>query len=1196
MAIRDLYKNKIDRTLNPAVSAEDFSIETIRTEINEYVFTDEIINGLYNILAAIKNQQVSHNGIWINGYFGSGKSHFLKYLSYCINPKYREDALGRLTEAVKERDPLTNQDSKSEVTIDDIRQLSDWISKSTVDMVLFNIGAVHSGDNTQRNVFTHIFWSQFNRFRGYNSFNLALAQNFEKVLDREGKFDEFKQILSQEDGFDWDEQADMLANVYLDRVLEIGKHLLPSLTIDSVRQVIIEDRQNISPEAFCKELKEYIASRGDKNYRLLFFVDEVSQFISNREHLLLQLQEVVTGLHQHCDDQAWVACTAQQDLSQLLTNMQINATSADYGKIMGRFEVRVSLKGDQTEHITQKRLLDKTPEGRDTLQDLWDNKHLAIEDQFILPTSFYAFRSEADFVDYYPFVPYQFRLIMKVLDSFGALRYIDSQSRGNERSIIKITHNTAVKNMHDPVGKFISFDKFYNSMFEDSLMASGQRAIGNANAMIREYEDAPFAQRVVNILFMICNLSSAEKLLFPATKEHIVTLLMEDVDTNKAELINRVERTLAFLDQKHIIRTEKFTDGTSDIYCFQSEDEIEASREIDSMQIDQATMAGHLVSIIRKHFKCADSSNKETYHSRNFSIGWTIYGRNFYSNNADVVVEFAFNQAGGDSLFGANEPNKLTFNIGDEFFQDRLLANDFFWYCQVEKFAATPIGSETRRKTVETISARAKKIYDTRIVPRLNAILNRCPIVSANSPITVAGDGQSRYKNALTLHLDAIYPYAKLASGGGLPQRANELAQSVLRPIQPNEYSAMNLLNDIEQQIDQYLSSSYSTIYVSELTRHFEGRPFGWSDLVTLYYLNELRRRGRWSFKYNNDANIDNKIIAANLYSQQNKFTVVAATSISQELINRFIEAWKTIFNTASAPSSYDSGELFRLAKDTEPGEKHISLGSIRRSYEAIKNELATLPIVSSISEAIALLDQWAAERDHKSFFELMVSEQEKGKEIFDRCKSVISFKHDHLSAYLDIRKFVTDNADNFSFLDQGEKVAELSAILTDEWPMPNMRQYSRLHRELSSALDAVKQEKREAIKQRYQIVFDELRVMCEENQVTYGINEGAVLSQMTSSPNLYVLDRNLDTQDYRAEQVKEIMLRRQGHISGSSFDKGTEPPILPQRIIRMVSINTGSSKAINTERDVDEYLAQIKSQLLEKLKTKKDNEDIFVK
>ena len=221
-SIQHLYKKDINRPLNPAVSADDFSAATIQTEIDEYVFTDEIINGLYQVLHAIWTQNVSHNGIWSNGFFGSGKSHFLKYLGYCINPHHREAALQRLKQAVSERDPLLVPDSKSQVTIDDLKQLAAWIQKATIDVVLFNIGTVHNTNSDEKEVFTQVFWNQFNRFRGYNAFNLALAQNLEKVLDRAGVFATFKERLDAE-GFNWNEQAAMLATVYLDHVLEVSK-------------------------------------------------------------------------------------------------------------------------------------------------------------------------------------------------------------------------------------------------------------------------------------------------------------------------------------------------------------------------------------------------------------------------------------------------------------------------------------------------------------------------------------------------------------------------------------------------------------------------------------------------------------------------------------------------------------------------------------------------------------------------------------------------------------------------------------------------------------------------------------------------------------------------------------------------------------------------------------------------------------
>ena len=71
MILKDLYKKDITRDVNPAVSAGDLKESTVRTEIEEYVFTQEIIQGLYDVISGIRDASASHNGIWISGYYGS---------------------------------------------------------------------------------------------------------------------------------------------------------------------------------------------------------------------------------------------------------------------------------------------------------------------------------------------------------------------------------------------------------------------------------------------------------------------------------------------------------------------------------------------------------------------------------------------------------------------------------------------------------------------------------------------------------------------------------------------------------------------------------------------------------------------------------------------------------------------------------------------------------------------------------------------------------------------------------------------------------------------------------------------------------------------------------------------------------------------------------------------------------------------
>lgn len=133
MQLQDLYIKSINRPVNPAVSATKFDKETIDIEIKEYVFTDEILNGLYRILNAIKNNKpYDHVGIWIDGYYGSGKSHFLKYLDYCITPETRDVALKRLLDAVKEIDPFDGKHNL-QFEFSQVQDIASWLKTATID-------------------------------------------------------------------------------------------------------------------------------------------------------------------------------------------------------------------------------------------------------------------------------------------------------------------------------------------------------------------------------------------------------------------------------------------------------------------------------------------------------------------------------------------------------------------------------------------------------------------------------------------------------------------------------------------------------------------------------------------------------------------------------------------------------------------------------------------------------------------------------------------------------------------------------------------------------------------------------------------------------------------------------------------------------------------------------------------------------
>lgn len=1201
MKFKELYDKGLDRKVNPAVSASDLSDDTVITEIVEYVFTPEIIVNLYNILTNIKVNQGSHVGIWINGYYGSGKSHFLKYASYCLsgNRDHREMAFIRYYEAVqeflkKDKDMVLEQ---AGVSLSELKSLENWyVNSAQVEMVMFNIGDVHDANADSSTTFTKIFWNQFNERRGYNSFNLALAQHLEKALDDDGKFEEFKDYVKSK-GYDWQRNISRFASGRLDLALQMAKEVDPSLAIDVIRKRIVNNEVNVSVEAFAQEMKEYLDAKNDRNYRIMFFVDEVSQFIGAHRDLILQLQSLVKRLDEVCESRVWIACTAQQTLEEVVTNVGGNTTNPEdeVGKILGRFEVRASLQGTSPEYITQKRILEKKGDVEIQLADMFTKDKAKLDAQFILPSTYQSYRNKEDFAAFYPFVPYQFQLIMKVLDSFVNMNYVDKQVKGNERSLLNITFSIAKETADCEVGEFIPFDRFFNAMFQGSMQHLGQRAMENARQaleLIHDEEQQAFYRRVVYVLFMICNLSEVDKQSFSATIDNIVTLLMTKVDASKAAIKNDVSKVLDFLMDKSVIRKIK-TDAGSIIYEFYTEEESQVAQIIKNQQVDSNTYSEELYKIIYNHFGFSASTNKETYATRSFNIGGNVDGRSCLSNNADVIVDF-LTTAGSDSpeqFAFTNMPNHLVFFMYPQFRDNEELRRNFLDYCRVQRFAQEPAISEERQRTKRLFLERAKDMYSKDILPKFQTILDTCPVISGQSIMTASELGtakrQERYKTALSRHMGNLYEFAQLVNTPEVPKNQTELSSAILRPME--ETLMLPPLSIPEKKVKDYLDRSVHDVTVADVVRQFAKVPYGWSDFATIYTLNELVRRHLYAFNYNNNPNVSREETSRNIVKESNRFTIEKAKAIPQEVLNQFIDSWKHIFNIMSIKGSNDSTELFRNCKEADDSD----LKTLLKKYRGLSRDISSCPFVKTIDEAIAMMEKWLSERDPLKFFQTIIAAREDACKLFDECKNINSFHNDQFENYEKICKFIDDNRDNFSFLssEQQTAVESLKAISSDMDPWNRMPAYMKMMRNTGGQLQECKAKLVETIKVNYNKAFDELEQYAKEVNVPREkfSKRDVVITLKTGSNNFFALQSNANTSVFYAEEMEKInkaIPAAPTPVDTKPTDNPTEvKPVAPQpkpRVRKIVHLNTHTTTPMRTEQDVDLYLAALKAEIMQ--------------
>ena len=1200
MKLKDLYSKPINRAVNPAVSATKFDPETERIEIQEYVFTDEIINGLFRILDAIKNNKsFAHVGIWIDGYYGSGKSHFLKYLDYCITPSTREDAVSRLLDAVKAIDPLDEKHNLN-FDYDELLSIANWLKRATIDTCIFNLETSYDNSTDKKKAFLHVFWNEFNGKRGFNKFNITLAQNLEKPLAEKGVFEAFKERIAEEGG-DWNDPgmaADLIDNE-LDWVLDIAKELAPTLSVDSIRERIIKRDTNMSIDRFGMELASYLKDKGD-DYRLILLADEVSQFINKERDRYLNLQEIITKLSEACDNKVWVACTAQQDLSEIMDDCHIAEEKDKEGKIKGRFEVKVSLKGTQPEVITQKRILDKKEEVKPELAALYNKYKAGFDLQFKLPTSYSSYETQDDFVDYYPFVPYQFKLIMQVFNSFLNLGYVAKEVKGNERSIIKVIHSTAKTNADAELGKFISFDELSNNMFEEGLQARGQKAVDNALRMARTYQtDRPertrLAVRVANVLFMICNISQTDQLVFPATLDNVTSLLINDMETPRLNIKNEVEKVIEFLCDNNIIRREQGKNGAPETYAFYSEEEMKVAQLIQSQVVDNNTQAEQLKEIFNRYITAL--RNKEQYKTRSFSVGLTIKQRTFLSNNPDVQVEFVMDadyETAEQLALQNSNVNRMVYYVGPQYRDNKRLYNAFYWYCQANRYMATPVTSEDNKKTRDEFEKHANELYDGIIRKEFEKILDTCPIISGLSVIDEAELGQKRgndrYRVAMDKHLSGIYTKANLVDYPGMPRTTEQLKKAILRNVNPGDYEGLNaVLTDAEHEVEIYLNKQFAEVNVSDVLAKFAKAPYGWDNICTLYIINELVRRHNRDYSYANNPNVETSTVANRIVSESNKFTLRQAKVISPQVIQNFIAAWKEIFGISAVPSSTDSTQLFRACRDIESIH---SLAKFIKGYKDIEQQIAGYQFCQPIREAIDLFESWLNERDPLKFFNLVIAAKDEAKVLIDKCKEVAQFTHDQLDTYKQLLQFLDDNQYNFPFvpMEMQGAVTDFNKLKNDPWPISGLRGYIKLQRQLSGILDGVRDELREKIKAAYNDMFDYLKQVAEKQHVPESVlsDRETVIRVKTTPTNILVLQNNANTDTFYQEQVDKIMSYNPPLPPGGEGDGKPEPPKTPDKRIRKASLQTKTKLPITNSEDIERYLEGLRQQL-EKLLVDQD-------
>lgn len=541
MKIKDMFYKEISRDIKGVIKVGQSDDENIFQELDEYVVTSELekyIERFFDAYIKGLNGRTDKMGVWISGFFGSGKSHFLKILSYILEDKVVKDKAGNKRNATS----FFLDDAK--ISKDSLKKKIEMVSSNSkdTDVILFNIDSKSSADSKMnKDAIVEVFMKVFNEHMGYCG-SIPFLAELERKIDSDGKFDDFKVKFEEINGSAWEEAR---GDFYF--IQEEIIEALVSLEIMSDREAHnwtehAQSSYSLSIDKFADYVRKYCESKG-KNHHVLFLVDEIGQYIADDGKLMLNLQTVTEDLGTACGGHAWIIVTSQQDIDSITKTIGDN-----FSKIQGRFDTRIPLSSANVDEVIRKRILYKSEQATSILENLYDNYESVIKNlvTFSEETPFMALYSDnSDFAEVYPFIPYQFNLLGNVLTAIRQHGASGKHLAEGERSMLALFKEAAEKYEDEREGLLIPFNKFYGAL--ENFVDHTHRIViiqATKNNRLKEFDI-----ELLKVLFMTKYVEN-----FPKNVENLTTLMISNINDDRIELRKKVEASLRLLCDEMLVQ------------------------------------------------------------------------------------------------------------------------------------------------------------------------------------------------------------------------------------------------------------------------------------------------------------------------------------------------------------------------------------------------------------------------------------------------------------------------------------------------------------------------------------------------------------------------------------------------------------------------------------------------------------------
>ncbi|MBN1450028.1 MAG: BREX system P-loop protein BrxC [Anaerolineales bacterium] len=530
--IQDLFVNPIHREITTVITMDDLRLKEIEQELSEYVVTDSIEELLIEFLeryVETRTGQTNRIGVWISGFFGSGKSHFAKILSYLLENR----TIGNWSAVDLLKLRILESSQRGEIE----RLLHQAVNFIDTETIAFQIKTEEDllshvptpQDAIAGNHISTIMYRQWLEKRGLST-TLWVAR-LELELIQLGYYEAFKAKINELEDLSWGEvrQHDMLVR---DAAISALCAILPDrYTSEERASKAIDDIQaglKMGPSILADELSNWVESRrqsgSEKTPHLVYIIDEMGQFIGDSNQRLLELQSIAEAFASNGLGKLWLIVTAQEALEEIVRDAIRRENEFD--KIRDRFNLRLGLTSENIEKVLQERILKKKEARLPELQSIYAAAGGNIATVCTLQGANRPLpqADEGRFASDYPFPPYHLAILQHV---FAAVRTPGGEKEkieGTERSLIGVTQailkSPATGFATSSIGRMVAFDEIYDQI-ETELPGIDRRTIDEV-----QLGDQPtFFKRILKALYLIQKLE-----WIPSSAENLARLLVNDVD------------------------------------------------------------------------------------------------------------------------------------------------------------------------------------------------------------------------------------------------------------------------------------------------------------------------------------------------------------------------------------------------------------------------------------------------------------------------------------------------------------------------------------------------------------------------------------------------------------------------------------------------------------------------------------------